>query len=112
VDIIFRTTRLQKACTSDKVMQKRWGAERARRIRQRLGELRAADTLAILGQTGIGRCHELSGNHQGRLSVDLDGPYRLLFEPANEPVPLREDGGLDWTSVTAVLIVGVEDTHG
>lgn len=112
MDIMFRTAQLQKACNVDKVMQKRWGAKRAGRIRQRLDELRGAETLAVLRETGLGRCHELSGNHKGKLSVDLDGPYRLLFEPANEPVPLRDDGGLDWASVTAVQIFGIEDTHG
>ena len=47
-----------------------------------------------------------------QLSVDLDGPYRLLFKPANTPVPLREDGGLDWSRVTAITILGITDTHG
>jgi len=44
--------------------------------------------------------------------VDLDHPYRLIFVPDHNPVPKREDGGLDWSRVTAVIILGVEDTHG
>jgi hypothetical protein len=59
-----------------------------------------------------GRCHELTGDRSGQLSLDLDGPYRLIFVPANEPVPLKADGGLDRTRVTAIEIIGVEDTHG
>lgn len=46
-----------------------------------------------------------------QLSLDLDHPYRLIFEPANEPIPTKPDGGLDWNKVTAVRILGVEDTH-
>lgn len=58
-----------------------------------------------------GRCHELKGELAGILSLDLRHPYRLLFEPADEPVPVKPDGGLDWAGVTAVRILGVEDTH-
>ena len=59
-----------------------------------------------------GRCHELIGDRGGQLSLDLDHPYRLIFEPANDPIPCKTDGGLEWKDVTAVEIVGVEDTHG
>jgi proteic killer suppression protein len=40
------------------------------------------------------RCHELTGNRSGQLSVDLEYPYRLLFIPANEPIPIHPHGGL------------------
>ncbi len=54
----------------------------------------------------------MSGNRKGQLSLDLKHPYRLLFEPAVDPVPLKPDGGLDWGQVTAVRIVEIKDTHG
>ncbi len=44
--------------------------------------------------------------------MDLDGPYRLLFQPADNPVPEKDDGGMDWSRITAVCICRVEDTHG
>ncbi|MFP4441147.1 MAG: hypothetical protein ACLFVO_28250 [Chloroflexaceae bacterium] len=44
--------------------------------------------------------------------MDLDHPYRLLFVPANDPIPRKDDGGLDWASITAIEIIEVEDTHG
>jgi proteic killer suppression protein len=44
--------------------------------------------------------------------LDLDGPYRLIFEPAHERKPEKEDGSLDWSAVTVVRVLGVEDTHG
>lgn len=59
-----------------------------------------------------GRCHELTeGQRSGQLSVDLDHPYRLIFVPNHDPVPKQPDGGLDWSQVTAIKILGVEDTH-
>lgn len=44
--------------------------------------------------------------------MDLVGGDRLIFEPADDPVPRKPDGGLDWRLVTAVRILGVEDYHG
>jgi len=44
--------------------------------------------------------------------VDLDHPYRLIFVPNYNSVPVLPDGGLDWLKITAIKILGVEDTHG
>lgn len=78
---------------------------------QRLQELDAAETLADVARVPPPRCHELKGDRAGQLSVDLQHPYRLLFLPANDPVPQRSDGGLDWGRVTEVEIIGIADTH-
>ena len=73
--------------------------------------MRAADYLEDIRYLPQARCHELKGNHAGDLSVDLEHPYRLIFRPANKPIPQKANGGLDWAGVTAVEIIGVEDTH-
>lgn len=78
---------------------------------QRLSELHAAETLSDIRRLPPPRCHELRGNRKGQLSVDLAHPYRLVFEPAGNPPPKKEDGGLDWTRVTGIRILEVADTH-
>ena len=110
MDISFEDKKFEKQCNTFKLLQKEQGAVRAKKINQRLGTLRAASTLADMKNLP-GRCHELTGDRAGQLSLDLDHPYRLIFEPANEPIPRKEDGGLDWTKITAVRIIGVVDTH-
>lgn len=112
MDIIFSSKKLQKDCNHHERLVKRYGLRRAQLIELRLMQLRAASTLSEISTLPPLRCHELKGNLAGQLSVDLDHPYRLLFEPANDPVPYKADGGLDWSKVTAVRILGVEDTHG
>ena len=57
------------------------------------------------------RCHELKGNRKGQLSLDLKHPYRLIIEPADDPIPYKTDGGLDWTRVTIVRVIEVIDYH-
>jgi plasmid maintenance system killer protein len=84
--------------------------QRAKLIRRRLDDLRAAPSLEVMRNLP-GRCHELKAEREGQLSIDLDGPYRLVFRPAQDPLPKKSDGGLDWTKVTAVSIMEVTNTH-
>lgn len=111
MEIVFSSRKLEKLCNDSKIMTKTWGPIQAKKLRQRLDELRAASTLETMRKLP-GRCHELLHDRAGQLSLDLEHPHRLIFEPANDPVPRKQDGGLNWTAVTAVRILGVVDTHG
>lgn len=110
MDILFISKKVEKLCTDSKTMTRKTGPEASKRLRRRLDDLRAAPTLEVM-RTLPGRCHELKGDREGQLSVDLVHPNRLILEPANNPVPYKSDGGLDWASVTVVRILGIEDTH-
>jgi hypothetical protein len=70
----------------------------------------AAPNLGVL-RTLPGRAHELKGNRKDQISIDLKHPYRLIVEPADDPVPTRADGGLDWDAITAIRVLEVTDTH-
>lgn len=108
VDILFRTKKLGKACSDDAKALKEFGAHRAKKLRQRLDDLDAADNLQVM-TTLPGRFHPLKGDRAGQFSLDLDGPYRLIFEavhPDNETL-----SPTDWLDVTTVRILRIEDTH-
>ena len=111
MEILFKNKKLKKQFND--APEKTHGPIRARKIRARLAAFRRAHSLAAFWppKSGQERCHELTAERKGQLSVDLDHPYRLIFEPANDPAPRREDGGLIWEQVTAITILGVEDTH-
>ena len=111
MEITFRTKKLKKTCSTEKEVIKSHGLKRARRLMQRLMELNAADNLSQIPHTPPPRCHELSGNLKGTFSVNLDHPWRLLLVPDHDPVPRSGDGGVDRARVTAVEIIGIEDTH-
>lgn len=114
MDIIFSSKKLNKQLNVEKIMVKTHGQRRSKLLKAILTQLRAAPNLGVFAPpySPPHRCHELTGNRKGVLSLDLDDPYRLLFEPANDPVPMREEGGLDWNRVTVIKITGVKDTHG
>jgi len=109
--VFFRSKKLQKICSSAREIQKTFGASRAKKLQQRLLELAAADHLGQISRLPPARCHEMTGDRQGQLSVDLDHPFRLFFIPADDPVPRKADGGLDWDAVTAIEILGIDDPH-
>ena len=62
-----------------KTAVRQWGDECGHLIMQRLGELRAAETLETMR--------------------------------SSDPVPRKGDGGLDWSGVTAIVILEVDDPH-
>ncbi len=111
MEIRFQSRKLAKEANNFGLLRKTHGEYRAKRIRLRLDALRAASVLEDLRHMP-GRLHELSGDRAGQLSLDLDGPYRLIFAPDHNPVPRRTDGGMDWNQITAVLVLEIEDTHG
>lgn len=111
MDIIFADRKLQRVCNDRRRLVREHGQRRARKLRQRLDDLRAAETLAVTRQLP-GRCHQLTGDRAGQFALDLDHPYRLIFEPDHDPIPRKADGGIDWHAVSAVRILAVEDYHG
>ncbi len=66
--IYFRTNKLYKTCSQERVMVKELGAGMARKL-------------------------------------------RLLFIPADDPIPSKKDGGIDLARVTEIEIIEIEDTH-
>jgi proteic killer suppression protein len=109
--IYFRTKKLQKLCSEQREMQKQLGQAMARKLMQRMTELKAAEALSDISHLPPPRCHELTGNRAGQFSVDLEHPYRLLFIPADDPIPYREDKGIDLALVKEIEIIDIEDTH-
>lgn len=95
-------------------MRKSFGAERSRRIQLVMTALWAAPNLGVFAPpySPPHCCHELTGNRKGTLSLDLDGPNRLIIKPCHQPVPRRLEGWLDWQQVTVIKVMGVENTHG
>jgi proteic killer suppression protein len=65
-----------------------------------------------VSQLQLGRPHPLTGDRAGQFSVDLDGPMRLLFDPAELPPPTLPSGGIDWQQVSSVRLLEIGDTHG
>jgi proteic killer suppression protein len=110
MEISFANRRLKKECESQALLQRAHGQACARKIQARLADLTAAAVLETMRELP-GSCHELTGDRKGQLSIRLADGKRLVFEPANNPVPLRSDGGLDWSRIDAVRVLQIVDYH-
>ncbi len=110
MDILFDKQKMAKACSSERDRVIEYGPERGRKIGLRLDQLRAAQNLFIFINVHP-RCHRLTGNREGQWSADLDHPYRLLFEIADDPLPVDLYGNVDLSEVRKVRIIQIADTH-
>jgi proteic killer suppression protein len=112
VEVLFQGRKLEKVCSDPHQLTRKYGPACAKLLGLRLNQLRVAENLEAMRRISQARCHELKVNRAGTLAVDLAQPYRLIFEPAHDPIPRKADGGLDWTKVTTVRILAIEDYHG
>ena len=109
--ITFKSSKFAKAANSESEGNRQWGA-RAAKVRQRLLELSAADSLADVSRLPPPRCHQLQQNLDELFAVDISANERLVFRVDHEPIPRKKDGGIDLTKVTAVVVLKIEDYHG
>ena len=108
--IFFETKKMDKEFNTQKLLIRNRGAEQAKKIMTRKSQLESADNMEQLRNLP-GNYHALSENLRGWYAVDLNGPYRLIFEPNETPLPELPAGGLDWSKVTKVTILGVLNYH-
>lgn len=85
--------------------------DNAKAIAMRMGVLRTAPNLMAVPETKPERRHELKGRRKNQFAVELKNGFRLVFVPANDPIPRLANGGIDLASVTAIEIIEVVDYH-
>ena len=111
MEITFRTQKLARTFNSERYLKRAYGDRTARAVMRRLEVLKNARTLALVPTFPPDRLHLLIGKRSGQYAVDLVHPYRLVFKPDHDPVPLKEDGGIDKDGVTKIAILEVVDYH-
>jgi len=108
MDIDFKDKKTRELCEQQAIALRKLGAACARKLRSRLADLQAAERVTDLV---AGRPHQLQGVRAGQFALDLVGGRRLVFEPDHQPVPSRDDGGIDWLHVTRIRIIFIGDYH-
>ena len=106
--ILFANKKIRELCEQQRVAERKLGAPSARRLRIRLSEIEASSRVTDLV---AGNPHPLKGDRYGQFALDLSGGWRLVFSPANDPCPTKDDGGINWAQVTIVSIEFIGDYH-
>ena len=110
--IWFTNSRTKKLFSSKNNLAKKYGDEMAKKIWQRIADLKACATFRV-AYSIPGRLHPLTGSGDGKFAMDLVHPCRLILEPSNEPLPHIDDKKtqLDYDQIDEITIVGVIDYH-
>ena len=110
MDITFDNNKLKKYANDDRLAVRKPGTQRAELYKKRLDALSFALTLEDV-RNAPGRLHELKENRKGQWACDLDHPYRLIFEPHEDPIPANAEGQYIWIEIKGVEIIEIDDYH-
>lgn len=110
MEITFSNRKLEKLANDYRKCQKEFGQIRAKLYNKRLGDLKNAGTLEEVRNLP-GNYHELVGDRKGQWACDLDQPYRLVFEPHENPIPTDEHGRYIWFEIKGVEVIEIIDYH-
>ncbi|MGL5978649.1 MAG: type II toxin-antitoxin system RelE/ParE family toxin [Erysipelotrichaceae bacterium] len=98
MQIVYKTKKLEKLCSSFELVQKKYSSAIAEKVMLRLDQLSAFETVEQLISSRLGRCHKLVGDRASQYALDLVGGYRLVFEKVEN-------------TLTVVEIVEIVDYH-
>lgn len=110
MQIRFSSKSLEKKLTNPDKMVKAFGTM-AKKVNQRMEELKAAVNLEDMGKLPAANCHLLGSNLKGCYAVDISVNFRIIFKPDHDPIPLKVDGGMDRILITDIEVLDVEDYH-
>jgi proteic killer suppression protein len=110
MDIIVNNKKLRKILEDENKIRKKYGIDMAEKIMQRIDDMKCAENLEILMKLP-GNHHPLTGDRKGQFACNLVQPYRLIYRPANDTLPIDDNGNLIYSEITIVEILEIVDYH-
>lgn len=108
--IFYATNKLKMQFSNATEIKKAFGIM-AKKVSARKEDIISAATLQVLMQIPPANCHPLTGDMKGEWAVNISGNHRIIFEISHNPIPLKEDTGVDTERVTEITILRTEDYH-
>ncbi len=110
MDINVNNKKLRKILEDKSKIIKKYGTKMARKIMQRIDDMKSAENLEILMKLP-GNHHPLTGDRKGQFACNLVQPYRLIYRPANDTLPIDDNDNLIYSEITIVEIIEIVDYH-
>lgn len=82
MELTYKTTKLKELCENPKFNQelvKKYGQEVAKKLPQRINELKSFNSLGDVPVTPPFKRHKLTGNRNEQFAVNINNQYRLIF---------------------------------
>ncbi len=108
--VTFKDRKLAKIAHSKAKLIAKYGKARGTKLKLRLDDLLTATTLEDVRHLP-GNYHELTQNRKGQWACSLDGAYRLIFTPREDPIPTDEDGKYIWVEILGVEVIEIINYH-
>jgi len=108
VNLAFATLKIRSLCECQATAEKEYGFAVAKQLRARLADLRAVDTVLELP---VGRPRERPAKPHNVYVVDVAKSYRLVLRANHNKIPVTKTGKVDWSEVSRVMIIRIEDSH-
>lgn len=105
----FSDSKIERQCKDFAYSKRVLGMNGAKNLKHRLEDLEAAVTVKDLL---VGKPHPLKGDRFGQFALTVIDGKRLIFVPDMNPIPKKQDNGIDWAAVDRVKICDIEDYHG
>lgn len=111
MNISFKNKKLEKLLDNPSKLTRELGPLRTKLFLTRLGALINATTLEDVRNLP-GNFHELKADRKGQWACDLEQPYRLIFEPHEDPIPTDASGRYVWLEIKGVEVIEITNYHG
>lgn len=111
MNLRFSSRKLERSVESFAAIKKNYGT-RAKQVDQRLDDLKMVTFLDGMYEIPAAHCHELSADRPGEFAVSISPNHRIIFIPDHDPVPRKDDGGIELSMVDSIVILAIgEDYH-
>lgn len=108
MEIQTETKKLQKQLENDSKLVKAFGSQVAKKIMQRITELRAAENLSAISHLPPPRLHQLTGDYKDYFAVDVSSNMRMVFRGLDA----SGEFCVDKDAIISIRIKEVTDYHG
>ena len=110
MNITFADKKLKKFANNNPVAINKMGAIRAKLYQKRLQDMKDAESFSDL-ENLPGKYHQLKGNRKDQWACNLDQPYRLIFQPGEDPIPKDKHGSQILRELKLVEIIDITNYH-
>lgn len=93
MELSYKTDKLRKLCEEPKYnseLVKKYGKDVAKKLPQRIKELKAFNCLADVPSTLPFRRHKLNGNLKNCYAVNINGQYRLIIRQNDNSIIIED----------------------
>lgn len=93
MELHYKTNKLKQLCEDPNCnvdLVKKYGSEVAKRLPQRIKELKAFNNLQDVPTSPPQRRHKLTGNRNGQFAIMITSQYRLIFKQFDNSIIIED----------------------